>query len=278
MPNYHGRYTCSGDLQQRIVDFITRNADKYIIAREQATREHLQCYIEYKNTKKTWDNLFRTKFMEMHRNDKYFKEDKGTTIFYVCKEKDILAKRGFSDDDIEKFHSEYHQKNQQQQISLNIEEILISPPETKQEKVKKPKPLTFMRQCRNELLEEFPDLDFQAKHKPLVFMKVMSNLGEQCKNLDKFIIIRMVNGVLNSLIKNRKKWHEYWYQECFGETLYGKNGLIQIPDDDDDIIDESDDAFKAYMQSIKEENERIERETIERAKFHFFNKKIPDGG
>jgi len=252
MPNYQARYTCSGELQSSIVDFITRNAQKYIIAKEIATREHIQCYIETEITKKTWDNKFRLKFPKMDRRDKYFKEDKDFTKFYVCKEKDILAKRGFSDEDIESFHTQYHQHHSKQEISLKIEEILVPQPETKPEKVKKPRPPTFMRQCRNELEEEFPYIDWQQKHRPIVFSKVMNNLGEGCKDLDKFIIIRKVNGVLNSLIKNKKKWHQYWYQECFGEEL-----IIDVSNDDTDLDLETDhgETYKAYMERIQKESE-----------------------
>lgn len=276
MPAYQARYTCSGELQQSVVDFIMRNAQKYIIAREVASREHIQCYVETQITKKTWDNKFKLKFPEMDRRDKYFKEDKGSTIRYVCKDNDILVKLGFSDDDIEKFHTEYHQQNPKPEISLNIEENLILLPEPKEEKTKKPKPPTFMRQCRNELEEEFPNLEFQKKHRRLVFLKVMNNLGEQCKNLDKFIIIRMVNGVLNSLIKNKKEWHEHWYQECFNELLYDKDGHVEIDETEDQKVDETEDQAKAYIEQIKKENEEAEKEILDRLKNRFFNSKNCD--
>jgi len=254
MPEYHGRYTCSGDLQQQIVDFISRNAQKYIIAQEHASREHIQCYIEYENTKKTWDNKFKIKFPELDRRDKYFKEDKGNTKVYVCKEKVILAKRGFSDDDIENFHTIYHQQNPKHQISLKIEESPILLPEIVERKVKKPRPPTFMRQCRDELEELYPTLDWKLKHKRIVFLKVMRNLGQGCKNLDHIIITRMTYGVLNSLIKDTKEWDEYWYHKCFGEELN--------PPDSDFLENELEDDFLKYLQEIQQQKDKAEQDSF----------------
>jgi len=259
MPNYQARYTCSGELQSSVVDFITRNAQKYIIAKEIATREHIQCYVETEITKKTWDNKFRLKFPEMDRRDKYFKEDKGLTKFYVCKENCILAKRGFSDEDIESFRTEYHQTHPKEEISLKIEEILVSQPETKPEKVKKPRPPTFMTQCRNELEEDYPFMDWSAKHKKLVFLKVMNKLGEGCKNLDHIIITRMVYGVLNSLIKDKKEWHEYWYNKCFGEEF-----LIVTSHDNTDLDKEDyhGETYDEYIKRVQKENAEEEARII----------------
>lgn len=216
---FHIRYTCSGELQSQIVDFITRNAVKYIIAREVASREHIQCYVELKVVKKTWVNRFNMKFPNMDRRDKYVELDKGNTKYYVCKENDIIAKRGFTDEDIEAFRAKYHQEHSKPQISLNIEESLILPPETVGKKVKKQKQPTFMMQVRNKLLDEYPDKEWSSKDKPLVFKNVMYLLGQGCKNLDHIIVARMTYGVLNSLIKERKDWLEYWYMKAFQETL-----------------------------------------------------------
>lgn len=213
------RYTCSGDLQLRIVDFITRNALRFIIAREVASREHIQCYVELDITKKTWVNKFNESFPGMDRRDKYVMIDNGKTCNYVCKDGDIIAKRGFSNEDIENFKTEYHKENPKPEISIKIDESLILPPEKKTEKVKKQKVPPFMQLVRQELEDMHPNLQWHKKHKPLVFKMLMNKLGEGCKNLDHVIISRMTYGVLNSLIKDKKDWHEYWYMKAFGETL-----------------------------------------------------------
>lgn len=284
---WHGRYTCTGDLQLKVIDFVSRNAGKYIISREYASREHLQCYIEYPKAKKTWDNTFRSSFKELDRRDKYFVEDAGRTKIYVCKFEGrvtveevlerqsvgLLSYRGFTPEEIQEFNKIYWDDfalNSEKQKANKIEIILEPSPETKSEKTKKPRPPTFMRQCRNELEDEYPNIVWKHKHRKLVFMKVMDNLGMQCKNLDKFIIIRMVNGVLNSLIKNRKEWHEYWYQECFNDQLY-LDGVVEI--DDDDKVDEEYEKFTAYLEQIKKENEEEELKTINAAKLAYFGKK-----
>lgn len=270
MPAYQARYTCQGDLQTQVVDFISRHALKYIVAREFASREHIQCYIEYDNAKKTWDNTFRIKFPTMDRRDKYFKLDRGTTKLYVCKDNDIISKRGFTDEDIENLHTQYHLNNPQTQISLNIDEVDVLPPLPKNEKPKKPRPPTFMCLCRNELQDEYPFLDWAKKHKKIVFLKVMSNLGQGVRNLDHVIVTRMVYGVLNSLIKDKKEWHEYWYQKCFGEDI---NDAPELNEEEDKKLDEEDDFATAYLKRIQEENEREENEMISRLKKNYFEKK-----
>jgi len=216
---YHIRYTCSGDLQAQIVEFITRNANKYIVAREFANREHIQCYVETNITKKTWVNKFNIKFTGMDRRDKYVEPDKGKTKQYVCKDGDIISKRGFTDEEIENFKIEYRKENPKPEISLKIEEIHDAPLLENSKKVKKTKAPTFMMQCRNKLLDEYPDKDWSMKDKPLVFRNVMYLLGQGCKNLDHIIISRMTYGVLNSLIKDKKEWLEYWYRKSFMEEL-----------------------------------------------------------
>lgn len=217
--SYHIRYTCSGELQEGIVDFIMRNANKYIIAREIATREHIQCYVETRWCKKTWVNEFNKKFKGMDRRDKYVEPDKGATKFYVCKDGDIISKRGFTDEDIENFRASYHATHSKPPISLKIEESLISPPVIVTQKVKKQKTPTFMTICRNELEEEYPEKEWTKNDRPIVFKKIMHKLGQGCRNLDHIIISRMTYGVMNSLIKDKKEWHEYWYQKAFGEML-----------------------------------------------------------
>lgn len=223
---YHIRYTCSGELQQEIVKFIMKNAQKCIISREFASKEHIQCYVETNITKKTWVNKFNLKFKSMDRRDKYVMPDKGETIRYVCKGKsdlelpDVVAKMGFSEDNIKNFHTEYWLRNP---VRLEPEpSTIISLPELNEmvvPKVKRIKKPTFMKEVRNELEDEYPDLEWDMKHKSIVFKKIMYKLGEGCRNLDHIIISRMTYGVLNSLIKDKKEWLEYWYMKAFSETL-----------------------------------------------------------
>lgn len=219
---YHIRYTCSGELQEQIVDFITRNAQKYIVSREFASREHIQCYVVTNVVKKTWVNKFNAKFKNMDRRDKYVELDKGNTKLYVCKGlnsstlPDVVAMLGFNEDDKIKFHSEYWANNTEIVSDKVIEVPLIT--ETK-EAVKKVKTKPFMAQVRDALDEEYPDKEWDKPDKRIVFRKVMFMLGRQCKSLDHIIISRMVNGVLNSLIKDKESWLEYWYEKAFGEEL-----------------------------------------------------------
>lgn len=220
MSEYHIRYTCSGDLQNSVIDFISRNADKYIIAKEIATREHLQCYVVMsKWCKKTWVNEFNKKIKNMDRRDKYVELDKGHTKAYVCKDGCILAKRGFTDEDIENLKTQYHKEHPPIPIIEKNIEFCDAPPLEISKKVKKSRPPTFAKQCRNELLEEFPEIEWTKKHRPLVFTKIMNNLGDGCKNLDHIIVSRLTYGVLNGLIKEKKEWHQYWYAKAFEEDF-----------------------------------------------------------
>jgi len=218
---YHIRYTCSGQIQDQIVDFISRNAHKYIISREIASREHIQCYVVTNIVKKTWVNKFNEKFKGMDRRDKYVELDKGNTLLYVCKGESldkvpvVIQKRGFTDDDVTEYHKQYWKSK----IPEGIQNICVSLPEIKPEKVKKaPKP-TFMKEIRQILEEEYPEKEWSMTDKPIVFKKIMFMLGQNCRNLDHIIISRMTYGVLNSLIKDKKEWLEYWFKKAFGEDL-----------------------------------------------------------
>lgn len=223
---YHIRYTCSGDLQSQIVDFIMKNAQKYIISREVATREHIQCYVVTNVVKKTWVNKFNLKFKNMPARDKYVEEDKGKTKLYVCKGfgidklPEVLAKLCFTDQDVTDYHKQYWQEH----IPQEIQNISVSLPEIKEEKVKKvPKP-TFMKELRQVLEDEYPQKEWSMSDKPIVFKKLMFMLGQNCRNLDHIIISRMTYGVLNSLIKDKKEWLEYWFKKSFGEELNPYDG------------------------------------------------------
>lgn len=218
---YHIRYTCSGEVQDNIVNFIMRNADKYIISREIASREHIQCYVVTNVVKKTWVNKFNATFKGMDRRDKYVELDKGNTIGYVCKGQSImempiiLGKRGFTDDDIISYHKKYWETKLPELPECQAEVM----PEVKQDKARKAKQPPFMKVIRNQLDESFPDKDWSMVDKPVVFKFIMRGLGESCKSLDHIIISRMTYGILNSLIKDKKEWHEYWYKKAFNELL-----------------------------------------------------------
>lgn len=229
---YHIRYTCSDELQVKIVDFITRNAQKFIISREIASREHIQCYVEMSITKKTWVNKFNEKIKGMDRRDKYVELDKGRTKWYVCKGKsagplghpDVIVKRGFSEAQIIEFHQEYWSKYavefKEMEKQINFDENCILLPETKEEKPPKTKKPPFMQQVRTRLLEKYPTLEWKMVHRPIVFKTVLNMLGEFCKALDHIILSRLVYGVLNSLIKaDDAEWAKYSYGKAFDSDL-----------------------------------------------------------
>lgn len=157
----------------------------------------------------------------MDRRDKYVESDKGNTKQYVCKGKslvdlpDIIAKRGFTDEDVMQLHKQYWESH----IPEEIKNIPVLPPEVEIQKPPKVKKPTFMKELRQTLEDEYPDKDWSMKDKPIVFKKLMYMLGQNCRNLDHIIISRMTYGVLNSLIKDKKEWLEYWYQKSFGQDL-----------------------------------------------------------
>jgi hypothetical protein len=245
------RYTCSGQTQDEVVKFIMKNALKFIIAKEIASREHIQCYVETKVVKKTWVNQFNLQ-IKLDRRDKYVELDKGNTKLYICKgngqtvQPEILAKRGFTDEEIVSFHNEYWLNKKTIEMEFTPVSSIL-PPVEKLEKVKKAKTPTFMSIIRNELEEEYPYKEWDMKDKPLVFKKLMFKLGVGCRNLDHIIISRMTYGVLNSLIKDKKEWHEYWYRKAFnGEELY------EVVDDVEDMkLDEEIETILPKRKIIK---------------------------
>ena len=236
--DYHIRYTCSGELQEQVVDFITRNALNFIISREFATREHIQCYVQASVVKKTWVNKFNIKFNnQLVARDKYVElcKDVERTKKYVCKGGStdvppvVLQKRGFTDDDIIIYHKQYWQEDlekldvnpSQVEKTEDIDKFLESLPKTIEKKVKKTKSPTFMRQVCSKLEEEYPEREWTGSidDKRLVFITLLRSLGELGKGFETFILSRMIYGVLNVLIKDKEEWLEYWYQKCFGEDL-----------------------------------------------------------
>lgn len=229
MNEYQVRYTCSGEQQLSIVNFITHNAKEYIIAREFATREHIQCYVKTDITKKTWVNKFNLNFKGMDRRDKYVMEDKGQTKLYVCKgdtsleQPDIIAKSSlFTDEDIKNFHDEYwHNHNKLTEMPDVISASTLQPiVAIKTKKQRKP---PFMMEVKMSLENDYPLLEWGKEHKALVFKRVMFMLGDYCKALDHIIVTRMVYGIMNSLIKDRHEWLEHWYLKCFGEQYEDVN-------------------------------------------------------
>lgn len=231
MPDFQVRYTCSGDLQDQIVDFIDKNAQSFIIAREVATREHIQCFVTISVTKKTWVNKFNEKFKNMDRRDKYVEPDKGRTKQYVCKgesvdkDPEIISIRGFSKYDIARFHEEWWSKPDMSEVNEDkaIIPVIEAPvpvivPDVKVAKPKKP---PFMRQMFLEIKGKFPNRKWCLKDKTLVFEWCMNGLGNSCKALDEFIIKRITMGVLNALIDEsgsaREEYNIYFYQKAFNE-------------------------------------------------------------
>lgn len=224
MPEYHIRYTCEGELQSSIVNFIIRNSQSCIIAREFATREHIQCYVSTNVVKKTWVNKFNLAF-KLDRRDKYVMEDLGKTKQYVCKGvalnemPDIVNKRGFSDADINEYHQAYWATH------IVVEPISFTPTQMTSDKVRK-KSMPFMRQVYERLESDYPLREWVETDKPLIFRYVMDDLGRSNRSLDKFIVKRMVLGILNSLMKDhRAEWYTSFYHEVFAEHYQFDNKL-----------------------------------------------------
>lgn len=245
--SWHFRYTCSGDLQVKIVDFLTRKCGAYIICREygdQNGNEHIQAYLEFEVTKKHFMETLNKKFPNPNRRDKYLEPDKGETKQYVCKGESygtlpvVLGKRKFDQEDITMYHELYWKKNNQSRngnkdiskIFLKIEEksqvetldesgLLIwnqiknLPLDNK--KVKK-KQKTMMRVVRDECIQiKGEDHTWSMIDKYFVFHRTLKTLGDFCKSLDHIILNRMVLGILNSLIKEDKEWYLYWWTKCY---------------------------------------------------------------
>lgn len=232
MASFHFRATCTGQIQDQIVDFLARNSQgETIICREFATNEHIHALIHIDITKKSFCNKFKTKFNTMKGNKDYSIEEVKTNddnmAQYICKgesylDQPIILYKLRLRKAIEEYHSLYWEHNVIKKLEnekiLNFEEISQIPTLEVFKKEKKKRTPTFMMLCRDELIELYGEnYDWEKNDLPKVFHKVMTKLGDLCKTLDHVIITRMVYGVLNSLIKDKKEWHEYWFQKCFPE-------------------------------------------------------------
>lgn len=245
--SYHFRYTCSGDIQAKLVDFLTRKCKAYIICREYGEingNEHIQAYLEFDVTKKHFMEVLNKKFPNPNRRDKYLEVDKGETKQYVCKGEAhgklpvVLGMFKFTQQDVTLYHELYWKKNNDikkghkdiSQIFLKIEEksqvdtldksgILVweqNTPIVSQKVNVKKKQKTIMRLIRDECIDiKGQEHEWCMSDKYFVFYHTMKILGEQCKSLDHIILNRMVLGILNSLIKDNKEWYLYWWQKVY---------------------------------------------------------------
>jgi len=240
MASFHFRATCQNPIQERIVDFLSRNSQgETLICREYAKNEHIHALIHIDITKKSFCNKFKAKFPMMKGNKDYSCEEVKKTdrhmCQYICKGKnwgyvpdinpEVLYARALVYT-IEEYHNAYWDQNPQmmdikKQLAESDEMVQATPCNNIEKKPKKKTP-TFMQLVRSHLEEEYDNIDgvvyqWSKKDLPKVFTAVMKKLGQHCKNLDHIIISRMTYGVLNSLIKDGKEWHEYWFKKAFPE-------------------------------------------------------------
>lgn len=248
---YQFRFTCDGELQTQILDFMLRNSTgEFICSRENGTqngREHIQGYCEFEITKKSFMNKFNEKFKkQLETRDKYLDKDKGHTRSYVCKGVEpqqpfsptnpyILSSRALTStiennyinywSNAQKINTVYGHKDKQI-IIANFEESL------QVATLKKQKKMQFLQGLTFKIRSMKPDDYKWSRSKDLgfVYRHTKRGCGEAVKIFNKYRLAEMVNGVLNSLIGEDELDDWLWFQECFpNETnLYFENHTIKL--------------------------------------------------
>ena len=97
-------------------------------------------------------------------------------------------------------------------------------------KPKREKQPTFMEKVRNRIEEDYPNRDWTGNVQDyrIVFHTTMKMLGSSCRTMDEFIVRKMVNGLVNSFCKDKKSWHDYWFDKCFPNMpkMFEGTGLL----------------------------------------------------
>lgn len=223
MPPFHFRLTCDVVDNTKYCDFLLRNSSgKFLCVAEKGTRDHIHCYLEFQMTKKSFMNKFNEKFKGLDRRDKYLDEDKGTTLQYICKgvsskvktPVNVVAKRSLTDLDIDQLHEEFW-KNR----IAGLPEIILTPVgeicDQVEIKKKTKRAPPFLTSVYNELFLQQDDWTYGLADKQRIFKFLMIRLGQSVKTLDKIIVTRMVNGLQNALVADKKQMYEHWWCECF---------------------------------------------------------------
>lgn len=224
MPPFHFRLTCDVADNAKYCDFLLRNSSgKFLCVAEKGNRDHIHCYLEFQMTKKSFMNKFNEKFKGIDRRDKYLDEDKGTTLQYICKgpnskvktDVNVVAKRTLTDLDIAQLHDEFWKNRVPDEVPIvftPISEVICEQVEIKKKSKRAP---PFLTGVYNELFLQQDDWTYGLADKQRIFKFLMMRLGQSVKTLDKIIVTRMVNGLQNALVADKKQMYEHWWSECF---------------------------------------------------------------
>lgn len=224
MPPFHFRLTCDVADNAKYCDFLLRNSSgKFLCVAEKGNRDHIHCYLEFQMTKKSFMNKFNEKFKGIDRRDKYLDEDKGTTLQYICKGPNskvktyvnVVAKRTLTDLDIAQLHDEFWKNRVSDEVPIvftPISEVICEQVEIKKKSKRAP---PFLTGVYNELFLQQDDWTYGLADKQRIFKFLMMRLGQSVKTLDKIIVTRMVNGLQNALVADKKQMYEHWWSECF---------------------------------------------------------------
>jgi hypothetical protein len=127
----------------------------------------------------------------------------------------VVAKRTLTDLDIAQLHEDFWKNRIQVDAPIvftPVSEVLLEQVEIKKKSKRAP---TFLTRVYNELFLQQDDWTYGVADKQRIFKFLMMNLGQSVKNLDKYIVTRMVNGLQNALVADKKQMYEHWWSECF---------------------------------------------------------------
>lgn len=224
MPPFHFRLTCDVADNAKYCDFLLRNSSgKFLCVAEKGNRDHIHCYLEFQMTKKSFMNKFNEKFKGLDRRDKYLDEDKGTTLQYICKgpnskvktDVNVVAKRTLTELEIVQLHDEFWKNRVIEEVPIVLTPVSEICGEYVELKKKSKRAPPFLTSVYNELFLQQDDWTYGVADKQRIFKFLMMRLGQSVKTLDKIIVTRMVNGLQNALVADKKQMYEHWWCECF---------------------------------------------------------------
>lgn len=193
-----------GSLEEYIKAFLDKNdqdLERYIISFEESAvkgKMHYQGIMIHKCTHEAIRGRVNRYFEEWKKGSKSCSPVKklGDYLVYICKQKNIVFSKGYTDEEIEEFKSQ----------SYLVKESPIK---------KKKKFLQVIVDALKEKNNWWTDARYlpsgeivRLPNRRNIIHEILDQLGGSCMVFDKHIVLKLYMGVVNQLFDERIKWRE----------------------------------------------------------------------
>lgn len=225
---YHFRCFTESIEQDELITFLKENTNVLLAVFETSYgshRPHVHVTLQFPKSVNAFRDKLRQKFPTIFGNKSYSiskVRDYESNLKYCCKGTasdypDVLYTT-IPDDMVKQYYNEYwvvqksvlKAKAKSKEVNMGCQND-SSLPEVKQPKVRT---LTWSEKLHKTIVADYPGLcqgfvqyhsgltvDYDMLHEALTGV-ILEHLGKHAKNLDEFILIRLYNAQLNSIIQN----------------------------------------------------------------------------